>query len=136
MKRLFVIGSVLALIATSAAAQNTSTTQMQLVASPTFTTRLQYLMVQQAAVVLNEAHSFPCHAARIQYAFSVLTSPAQMASNAAILVSGSNVGGAVIVGTVTLTGTPPVVDSSASDTALLTALVNGWNTLAKCDTGV
>lgn len=141
MKRCL-LALILAVAVTSpAAAQNAaSTTQMKLVASSTFTARLQYLMVQYAAIVLNESHSFPtaaCHNSRIQYAFAVLTSPAQMASNAAILISSSNAPGAVIVGTVITTGVEPdvIVDSSASDAAIATAIQNGWSVLAKCDTG-
>ena len=114
----------------------TSTTQMQLVASATFTNRLQYLMVQQAAVVLAEAKATACHAQRLTYAFAVINSPAQMAFQASVLIASSNIGGAVIVGTVVTNADPNKVDSSATDLALTNAIVNNWNTLSRCETGL
>lgn len=112
-----------------------STTQMQLVSSIQFTNRLQYLMSQYAKVVLNEAHIFPFHADRAYYATRVVQTPAVMASAAAILISGENVAGAVIVGTVITDPVTGFKDSSASDTAVTNAIIDLWNTLASIDTG-
>lgn len=113
-----------------------STNQMQLVNSVQFINRLQYLMSQYAKVVLNEAHTFPFHTARAYHATRVVQNPAAMAAAAAILISGENIAGAVIVGTVITDPITGLKDSSASDTALTNATVDLWNTLASIDTGV
>lgn len=143
MKRLLFVLALL-LVAAPVFAQNTSTTQMQLVNSTTFTSRLQYLLVQQATTVLVEASSdavnadtnarytVACHALRYGYAIQVIGNPGLMASGASVLVSGANFAGGVIVGTVT--GSGSTADSSANDTALAKAIVDSWNTLAKCVT--
>lgn len=129
-------------LAAPALAQNTSPTQMQLVNSPVFTNRLQYLMAQQAQTVLAEAqtvsgnpnanfnYTAACHTLRYGFAQAVLANPAYQASQASVLVSGANFSGAVIVGTVT--GSGSTADSTASDTAVATAIQNDWNALSKC----
>lgn len=143
MKRMLLIIALL-LSAAPCFAQNTSTSQMQLVNSATFTNRLQYLMAQQASTVLTEAQSDAvnadtfarytagCHTLRVSFATNVLQSPASWASVSAVLISGANFAGGVIVGTVT--GTGATADSSANDTALAKAITDSWNTLAKCVT--
>ena len=126
----------------SAFAQNTSTTQMALVQSSQFTNRLQYLMVQQAQIVLIEGqtstgngdtslnYAASCHTLRYTYAQQVMISPPAAASAASVLVSGTNIAGGVIVGTVT--GSGNTADSTASDAALAIAIAHDWNTLARC----
>lgn len=144
MKRLlWMLPLAVVMLSAIVSAQNTSTTQMQLVNSPVFTNRLQYLMTQRAAVVLFEAathdnannnldYDAACHTKRANYAVYVIGNPAGAASVAAVLVSGANYSGAVIVGTVT--GSGSTADSSATDTAIDVALQNQWNTLSKCVT--
>lgn len=143
MKRIL-FGLVFVLTAIPAFAQNVSTSQMTLVNSAVFTNRLQYLMAQQASAVLTEAQSDAvnadtfarytavCHGYRVILAQGVLQSPAGWASAAAVLISGANFSGGVIVGTVT--GSGSTADSSANDTALAKAITDSWNTLAKCVT--
>lgn len=143
MKRILLILALL-VVAIPVDAQNTSTTQMQLVNSAVFTNRLQYLMVQQASAVLIEAssdnsnpdtfarYSASCHTLRYQYAQQVLGGPASMASQASVLIASANFSGGVIVGTVT--GSAPNFDSSANDTALAKAIADSWNTLSRCVT--
>ena len=145
MRRMMLALTVAVLMAgglLSAQAQ-TSTTQMVLVNSAVFTTRLQYLMSQVAVEVLAEAHNGAsaspihydtnCHSLRANYAKAVIGAPAQQASVAAVLVAGANFQGGVIVGTVT--GSGATADSTANDTAVTTALKNLWNALSGCDTG-
>lgn len=124
-----------------------STTQMQLVASSVFTSRLQYLGVQVAKEVLEEIqngvvampvpYTTPCHTQRVELARSWVQSPAQMSSIAAVHVAGTNESGAVIVGTVVDRDADPVAtswDSSASDLALKQALRFKWSAMSRCVT--
>lgn len=143
MKRIL-FALALVFVTAPAFAQNTSTSQMQLVNSQTFTNRLQYLMAQQAASVLTEAQSDAvnadtfarytagCHTLRASYAATVIGSPASAASQAAVLIAGGNFSGGVIVGTVVVVN--GLADSSANDTALAKAITDSWNSLAKCVT--
>lgn len=129
----------LALSAQAADPVAVSSTQMQLTTSPVFLLRLQYFLVQQAGIVLAEAHATVCHLPRINYANAIIGSPAQAAANAAALISSSNVGGAVIVGTAVQWSPGSQYagqwDTSAGDTAVQTAIVNDFNALARCDSG-
>ncbi len=122
-------------------AQNTSTTQMQLVNSTVFTNRLQYNGSVVMAEVLAEAQSAAangvipaytaaCHTKRAVYASNFLLSPASYSSQSAVLISSANISGAVIVGTVT--GSGPTADSTATDGALQQAYRVFMNTFAGC----
>src|ERR1700693_889671 len=108
------------------AATDISTQQMQLVSSGQFTNRLQYLLVQQAKIVLAEAHSTAFHPLRAIYANFVVKSPGPAALQAVVEIVGENIGGAVVVGTVFLDPLTNQFDSSASDTALTNAIVDLW----------
>lgn len=142
MNRLLIACGCVLVWAAPVCAQNTSTTQMQLVNSAQFTNRLQYLIVQQAQMVLTEPandasnvdtfarYTAGCHTLRTNYAIQVIGNPGLMASGASVLIAGGNFSGGVIVGTVT--GTGSTADSSANDTALAKAITDSWNTLAKC----
>lgn len=152
MRRVFIIAVLLA-SAAPAFAQNQSTQQMVLANSSVFTTRLQYLMEIESKVVLAETkdctggctqnigdtgqtvsvtYTPVCHAQRTQFASGFIASPAAWASASAVLVSSSNVVGAVLVNTVV--GSGNTADSTAADLAVATAIANFWNTLAKCVT--
>lgn len=154
MKRI-ILTLLLALVTAPCFAQNASTVQMQLAGpnSATFTNRLQYLMEQNARIVLTEIandathggtntgadatdrnYTAACHTLRWQFANRVVQGPAGAASLASVLIAGANFADAVLVNTVVLTGTPPLADSSASDTALTAAIQHDWNTLAGCFT--
>lgn len=111
----------------------TSVTQMQLVASPRFLGRLQYLAAQYAVTVKAEALNTACHNQRTLLANDVIGNSASVVPAMAVIIAGTNVAGGVIVGTVTTVDGQ--VDSSASDSAITTALTAQWNALAKCDTG-
>jgi hypothetical protein len=107
-----------------------STDQMALVSSPVFTTRMQYLMVQQASVVLAETGVGATHAARARFAASVVLSPAPFSSVASVMVvSGVNLTSTAI------TGVAPNVDSAATDAQILSQIATFWNKLAGIDTG-
>lgn len=131
MKRiLFTLVFVLA--AVPVFAQNTSTTQMQLTtaAAQRFIDRVAYLLTQQAVVVKAEALATACHAARSTFASQVIAAPQTSAQASAVLLAGST----NVIGTVTVSGSG-LVDSSASDAALLSQIATSWNALSKCDTG-
>jgi len=140
MKRLLLTLAILA-IGTTAFAQATSTTQMQLVASAVFTSRLQYngalvmkevLEEPQSASASGEipAYTAACHTRRGNFAREFLENPAQYASRTAVLVSSANFSGAVIVGTVT--GEGAAADSAATDAAIQQAYRILMNTFAGC----
>lgn len=126
----------------------TSTTQMQLVTSPTFLNRLVYNGVQVMKEVLEEpasaaaaapipAYTSACHTRRAQYAQSFLLSTQSFAAQAATLVVSANFSGAVLVGTVVNRaanpGTdPPLWDTSATDGAIAQSVRVLMNTFAGC----
>lgn len=112
-------------------AQNVSTTQMQLVNSTTFTNRLQYILSQQAIVVKAELLATTCHPKRSSFADVVINSPAAAASQVSVLIAGST----NVLGTVIVNVNPNLVDSSASDAAILSQIATLWNVFSKCDTG-
>lgn len=144
MRRFIVaLAFILLALPVVADAQNTSTTQMQLVVSPVFTTRLQYLGWQVAQEVLVEAatasavgpipaYTAPCHTRRVVFAQRFIGSPPQGANDTAVGISGVNVSGAVIVGSVT--GSGLTADSSATDGALSQAYRVLWSTFSGCAT--
>lgn len=117
------------LCSTPAWAQNTSTTQMQLVTSQRFLDRVAYLLSQQAVVVKAEALSTTCHVLRSQFANEVISSPTGAAQSRAVLLAGST----NVIGTVT--GSGATLDSSATDAALLSQIATSWNAMSRCDTG-
>lgn len=152
MKRFLLVLTLLAM-AVPCFAQNASTVQMQLAGpnSATFTNRLQYLMEQNARIVLTEIasdathggtntgadatdrnYTAPCHTLRWQYANRVIQSIASAASQASVLIAGANFADAVVVASVVIVN--GLADSSVSDTALTAAIQHDWNTLAGCFT--
>lgn len=139
--RLSVLCLLLVLTAPVFAQTPTSTTQMQLVASPVFTNRLQFNGVTVMKEVLEEAQSASvngaipaytagCHTLRTVFAKTFLTYPAEYASKTSVLIVTANFSGAVIVGTVTGSGT--TADSSATDSAIQQAYRILMNTFAGC----
>ena len=123
------------------AQQQSSTTQMQLVASSTFTSRLQYNGVIVMKEVLEEAqsaaangaipaYSASCHTLRTTFAKEFLRFPADSASKSSVLIVTANYAGAVIVGTVI--GSGNTADSTATDLALQQAYRILMNTFAGC----
>jgi hypothetical protein len=110
---------------------NESTTQMALVESPVFTKRVQYLLTQQARVVLAEIGvGNQTHPGRAAYARNVVTNPAPYASTASVmLVGGFNITSKAI------TGSGATADSAATDADILSQIATFWNALAGVDTG-
>lgn len=103
--------------------------QMWLARDPAFLHRLQYSMAQQARVVKSEPTSTPNHAARSNYATTVINNPAGMAAQAATVI----VGGVNLIGTIEATDNGPV--TSATDPAILSQVATFWDALAGVDTG-
>lgn len=150
MKTLITLATlVIASLASPAFAQvPDSTTQMQLVSSPTFLNRLVYNGVQVMKEVLEEpataaasspipAYTSACHTRRAAYAQNFLLSTDSYAAQAAKLVVSANYAGAVIVGSVinraAIPGTDaPIWDSSATDGALAQSVRILMNTFAGC----
>lgn len=147
--KLIAFAFVIVLAALPASAQTpTSTTQMQLAASPTFLTRLVYNGVQVMKEVLEEAatgnaaapipaYTAACHTRRSQYAQSFLLSTDSFAAQAAKLIVSANVSGVVIVGSVINRAAdpiadPPIWDSSVADSVLQQAFRVYMNTFAGC----
>lgn len=129
MRKLLVALLALLALATPAWAQNESATQMTLVASPVFTTRVQYLMTQQARTVLAETGVGAMHSCRAAYATTVTRNAPATAATASVMI----VGGTNLIGTVT--GSGATADSTATDAAILSQIATFWTALAGCDTG-
>lgn len=108
-----------------------SVTQMQLVNSPIFLSRVQFLLAVQARVVLEETGVGATHDARARYASQVLAGPAGVAGVAAVTICG----GPNLLPPETIIGEPPEVDSSANDAEILSQIATFWNALAGIDSG-
>lgn len=106
-----------------------STDQMVLVGSPVFLNRIQYLVMTEARVVLEETGVGAMHDARAAYAKAVIPAIAYYAPTIAVMVCG----GVNLLGTVT--GSGLTADSSATDAAILSQIATFWNALAGIDTG-
>jgi hypothetical protein len=107
-----------------------SLTQMQLVTSETFLRRVTYLSWEEAERVLAEPETIYGHDERLSLANAVLSSPERQAPTLALAICRSNGPGRVILGTVVENEDPALVDSSASDLAVASALTYYWNTVA------
>jgi hypothetical protein len=98
--------------------------QMTLAQDRNFLTRLSYLLVQQARVVMAEAPTTPGHTQRATYATLVINNPSGMTGPAAVTI----VGGPNVIGTVTLEDSGPV--TTATDAALTSQIATYWDALA------
>lgn len=139
MTRLICTLALLGGLTVPAFAQNTSTTQMNLVGAPIFQARLQYLGWQVAQEVLIEpatavangpipAYTAGCHTLRLAFARSFIAQPVAGALQLSIGVVGTNASGAVIVGSVV----GPPWDSSATDGQLQQAIRVQYGAIAGC----
>ncbi len=131
MKKNLLVALALILSTSILYAQNVSTTQMSLAKSSKFRDRLQYILSQQSVIVKAEALSTTCHAKRSTFADVVIGSPDGAAQQISVLMSGST----NVLGTVVANADPNLVDSSATDAALLSQIATLWNVFSKCDTG-
>jgi hypothetical protein len=134
MMKTLLLSIALLLLSVSAFAQQNSNTYMPLVGSAQFTNRVQYITVQEAAVVLTEAqtgtYTAACHTKRAAFAAQLVQQPASFASVFAVnLVSNINIttGGA-------LTGSGQTLDTPATDAAILAAVASLWSTVSGCIT--
>lgn len=110
-----------------------SSLQMKLATDAGFLQRVQYLLAQQARVVLTETGIGGTHAARATYAKSVLAAPAGQATVAAVvIVGGTNLLSPNATTTVNANGT---VTTDATDAAILSQIATFWNQLAGIDSG-
>jgi len=104
-----------------------SALQMMLAKDQAFLNRLNYLMLQTARGVKEEAPETPYHQKRTNYASQVLANSAMMVSQAAFTV----VGGVNLIGTVELNDDG--VTTTASDAAILSQVSTFWNALSGVD---
>lgn len=105
-----------------------SVVYMPLVQSPTFTSRVQYILAQQAPVVLVEASAVTGHPKRAILAAAVALSPASYAPVFAVhLATNINV---TTAGALTGTLAAGTLDSPVTDAALLAAVASLWNAVA------
>ena len=104
-----------------------STLQMELARDPAFLNRLNYLMLQTARGVKEEAANTPYHGKRTAYASNVLNNSQLMVQQAAYTI----VGGPNLLGTVEMTDNG--VETSASDAAIFSQISSFWNVLAGVD---
>ena len=109
-----------------------SNLQMLLAHDSTFLDRLQYLLTQQAIVVLAEVNTTPSHVLRTQYARQVVQNAGQAASGASVLIVGST--NLVAANTTINPGPPPTVTTDATDAAIFSQLATLWNDLAGVST--
>lgn len=104
-----------------------SSLQMMLAKDPAFLNRLNYLMLQTARGVKEEAGDTPYHFKRTTYASQVLNNSAMMVAQAAYLI----VGGVNLIGTVELSDNGVV--TSANDAAIFSQIATFWNALSGVD---
>lgn len=104
-----------------------STLQMMLAKDPAFLNRLNYLMLQEARTVKNEAVETPYHYKRTTYATQVLNNSAMMVAQASYTI----VGGINMIGTVEITDNG--VATSAADAAIFSQVATFWNVLSGVD---
>lgn len=134
MKRigLTIIASLL--MAASVLCVENSNTYSPLLNSATFTNRVTYITVQEAAVIETEAgtgtYTAPCHTLRAGLAASLARGPqAYTPVFAAHLITNINV-----IGGGALTGAGLTLDTPATDAALLASIASLWSTVAGCIT--
>jgi len=108
-------------------AMSESTLQMELARDPAFLNRLNYLMLQTARGIKEEATNTPHHQKRTAYASQVLSNSQQMVNQAAYLI----VGGINLIGTVELTDNG--VETSANDASIFSQISTFWNALSGVD---
>lgn len=108
-----------------------STLQMRLARSTTFQTRVIYLRAQQARVVLAERGVGATHACRALYAQRVMQNLGRDVFDTAVVIAG----GVNLVRTIQDNASSDLVDSTASDPAIISQLATFWNALSGCDTG-
>lgn len=104
-----------------------STLQMMLARDPAFLNRLNYLMLQHARTVKEEAKETAHHTKRTNYASQVLGNSQMMVQQAAYTI----VGGVNLIGTVDLNDDG--VTTTATDAAILSQIATFWNVLAGVD---
>lgn len=131
-----ILCAVMVLGVTPADAQQNSLVFGPLANSPTFRSRVTYVITQQAPVVLTEAqtgsYTAACHTLRAALAAVVAADPQAKAQVfAAHLVTNINVTSA---GALTGTVAAGTLDTPATDAALLAAVASQWSTIAGCIT--
>ncbi len=105
---------------------------MPLVQSLQFLNRVQYILAQEAPVIMAESGAITCHTKRAALAVSVAQNPAGYAAIFGVhLATNINVTSA---GALTGTSTAGTLDSPITDAAMLAAVASIWPTVAGCVT--
>lgn len=132
MKRIVITLSFVALASVGLLAVENSNTFMPLVQSLQFQNRVQYILVQEAPVIMAESGSVTCHKQRASLAVTIAQSPASYAVVFAVhLATNINVTSA---GALTGTSSAGTLDSPVTDAALLAAVASIWPTVSGCVT--
>lgn len=108
-----------------------SVIQMKLRQQPEFLSRLEYLMVTQATVVLAEALNTPHHYDRLNYAKLVVSFPTEYSGKASTMVCG----GINITSSTIYDEQTGVATCTATDAAFFAQVASMWNNLAGIETG-
>lgn len=132
--RTFALALLAALLVTTALLADTSHTFGPLKDSPTFRSRVNFIITTQAPVILAEAstgsYTAPCHGLRANLAAAVARDPGSYAPVfAAHLVTNINV---TTAGALTGTAAAGTLDSPVTDAAMLAAVASQWSTVAGC----
>lgn len=135
MKRILTVCLVLILTVVGLSADN-SQTYMPLVTSPVFTNRVQYILAQEAPVILTEAatgsYTAACHTQRAALAVQVAKGPAAFAPVFAVhLATNINV---TTAGALTGSAAAGTLDSPVTDAAMLAAVASLWSAVSGCIT--
>lgn len=134
MKKLCVAILITALTGVSLGAAENSAVFMPLVQSALFTNRVQYVLAQEAPVVLTEAqtgsYTATCHTLRAALAVAIAKNPAGYANVFAVFLA-TNIN---VTSAGSLTGSQGTLDTPATDAALFSAVASLWSTVAGCVT--
>lgn len=132
MKRTILTLALIAAATVGLFAVENSNTFMPLVQSPVFTARVQYVLAQEAPVIMAESGAITCHTARAALAVSIAKNPASYAAVFAVfLATNINVTSA---GALTGSAAAGTLDSPVTDAAMLAAVASLWPSVAGCVT--
>jgi hypothetical protein len=106
--------------------------QMALSNDPSFIQRIQFLLTQEATVVLAEVNTTPNHVLRVQYARQVIQNAQQAAIAASVTIASST--NLVAANTTINPGSPITVTTDATDAAILAQISALWNALSGVST--
>lgn len=116
---IFIVG-----LTSYAVADDNAALQMRLANDPNFQSRISYILMREAFIVLNESTSVPNHANRFAFALRVKDSVSNIISNgyAIALVGRPN-----LVAEVTTCDGEGICTTSATDAEIASQIATDWN---------